>query len=310
MRAWLAVVVVVVLAALAVPARADTVTVGLFAWCRRRRFRRRPRGWNWRRRSATRSEARSAAPAFGKAPARAGDFQAAVKKGDVTIALVDAAYLASAGGNFTVASRRGDARRRVGARLATLVAHSADKIASLKGKHVLVPSIGGREADFLLNVLLGGEVGKDYFGKLEAAPDTASALAALGLGKADAAVVPASVDLPAGVVTVLKLPALSGPVLVTYGAVTAAQRATLRAQAALAFHGDATVGGFKAVATSNRSTPSRAGFSVPVSGGRSRCESRGAARGRRFGGRAGRSRGIERSPVTAFAIAPTPDTKK
>ena len=80
-----------------------------------------------------------------------------------------------------------------------IVARGAETIAQLKGKRVLVPSVGGRESDFVLNVLLGGEVGKDFFSKIEAAPDTASTLAALGLGKADAAVVPASVELPGGV---------------------------------------------------------------------------------------------------------------
>ncbi|HSN25527.1 MAG TPA: hypothetical protein VLT45_04555, partial [Kofleriaceae bacterium] len=70
------------------------------------------------------------------------------------------------------------------------------------------------ETDFVLNVLLAGEVAHDYFGKIETAPDTASTLAALGLGKADAAVVPAGVELPGSVVTVLALPPVSGPVLV------------------------------------------------------------------------------------------------
>ena len=71
-----------------------------------------------------------------------------------------------------------------------LVARGADKLDALKGKRVLVPGIGGRETELVLNVLLGGEVAKDFFAKIETAPDTVSALAALGLGKADAVVVP------------------------------------------------------------------------------------------------------------------------
>jgi hypothetical protein len=177
----------------------------------------------------------------GRNYARAGDFSAAVKKGDVTVALVDATYLATSGGNYAViaaAVRGGDTTHAW-----QLVARGADKIGQLKGKRILVPSIGGRETDFVVNVLLSGDIARDYFGKVEAAPDTASALAALGLGKADAAVVPAGVSLPGGTSVVLTLPTLPGPVLVAYGA-TAQQRQALAAAAA-SFSGDATIGGFR-----------------------------------------------------------------
>jgi hypothetical protein len=179
----------------------------------------------------------------GKVFARAGDFAAAVKSGDVTIALVDATYLAAAGGNYTVlagAVRGGDIQHGW-----QLVARNADKISALRGKRVLVPAIDGREVEFVVDVMFGGEINKDYFSKIEPAPDTASALAALGLGKADAAIVPAGVELPAGTSVVLTLPVLSGPVLVVYGN-PSAQRKTQLAAAAAAYHGDATVGGFRA----------------------------------------------------------------
>ncbi len=181
---------VLVALCLAVPARADTVTVGLFAPSAP--FPSTPARLELATKLGDALGSALGGSGVGKVFARAGDFQAAIKKGDVTVALVDAAYLANAGGTYTViaeATRGGESVHGW-----QLVARSADKLGALKGKHVLVPSIGGREPEFLLNVLLGGEVGKDYFGKLEAAPDTASALAALGLGKADAAVVPASVD--------------------------------------------------------------------------------------------------------------------
>jgi hypothetical protein len=276
-------------------ARADTLTVGLFAPTAP--FPSTPARLELASKLGDELGKALGAAGVGKVFARAGDFQAAVKKGDVTIALVDAAYLANAGGNYTViaeATRGGESAHGW-----QLVARNADKIAALKGKHVLIPSIGGRESDFLLNVLLGGEVGKDYFGKLEAAPDTASALAALGLGKADAAVVPASVDLPSGVVTVLKLPALSGPMLVAYGAVTPAQRATL-ASAAAAFHGDATVGGFRA-SDSGPVKAIAARFSVPVKRGPLAVPAARVVVGDLV---EGRTFTIERTPVTAFAIAP------
>ncbi|HSN28551.1 MAG TPA: PhnD/SsuA/transferrin family substrate-binding protein, partial [Kofleriaceae bacterium] len=162
-------------------ARAETVTVGLFA----------PsapfpstaaRVELASKLGAAISKALGGTAATGKVFARSGDFQSAVKKGDVQIALVDAVYLATAPGGYTVlasAVRGGDTQHRW-----QLVARGAEKLADLKGKRVLVPASGGRETDFVLDVLLAGEVARDYFGKIETAPDTASTLAALGLGKA------------------------------------------------------------------------------------------------------------------------------
>ncbi|MEO6773593.1 MAG: PhnD/SsuA/transferrin family substrate-binding protein [Kofleriaceae bacterium] len=174
----------------------------------------------------------------GKVFARAGDFASAVKSGEVTVALVDATYLATVGGSYTML---GDAVRGGETRHAwILVARGITKIADLRGKRVLVPAIGGREVDFVTNVLFGGEVGKDFFAKIVPAPDTASALAALGLGKADAAIVPSGVELPAGTTQLLELPALSGPVLVAYGTLSPARLAAL-VKAAVGFQGDATV---------------------------------------------------------------------
>jgi hypothetical protein len=233
----------------------------------------------------------------GKVFARAADFAAAVKRGEVGVALVDATYLAVAGGNYTVvaaAVRGGDTAHGW-----QLVARGADKLAGLRGKHVLVPAVGGRETDFVLDALLGGEVKRDYFGKIEAAPDTVSALAAVALGKADAAFVPTGVELPAGASVVLKLPSLSGPVLVAYSALTAQQRATI-ASAVASFHGDATVAGFRggdaeAVrGIAHRLVPpvKRGPLAVPAI--------------RLLVGDLveGRVTAIERTPATAFAVAP------
>jgi hypothetical protein len=235
--------------------------------------------------------------ASGKVFARAGDFASAVKKGDVQVALVDAAYLATAGGGYTViaaATSNGASEHRW-----QLVGRGVEKFADLKGKRVLVPAIGPRENEFVLDVLLGGEVAKDYFGKIESAPDTASALAALGLGKADAAVVPAGVELPASVVTVLALPAVEGQVLVAYGSVTAGQRSAI-ASAVASFAGDATVGGFKPAGADAVQSVARR-FSVPVKRGplavpAVRLLVGDLVEGRQFS--------IERTNATAFAIAP------
>lgn len=232
----------------------------------------------------------------GKVFARGGDFAAAVKKGEVTVALVDAAHLAVAGGTYTVvaaAVRGGDTRHRW-----QLVARGTNKLSGLRGKRVLVPGIGGRETEFVLNVLLGGEVTRSYFAKIETAPDTVSALAALGLGKADAAVVPAGVEIPAGTQVVLGLPELSGPVLVVYGG--SAQQRKAIAAAALAFRGDATVTSLRAAdADAVRQVARR--FTVPVKRGPLAVPAIRLLVGDLV---EGRTFAIERTPVTTFAGVP------
>jgi hypothetical protein len=233
----------------------------------------------------------------GKVFARGPDFAAAAKKGEVNVAVVDAAYLAVAGGNYTIlasAVRGGESVHSW-----QLVARGADKLSALKGKRVLVPAIGGRETELVLNVLLGGEVGKDYFAKIETAPDTVSALAALGLGKADAAIVPRGTELPSGAAVVLELPALSGPVLVAYGTVSAADKQAITA-AALTFKGDGTITGFKAAdADAVKSVARR--FTVPAKRGPLALPAMRLLVGDLV---EGRTFSIERTPVTAFAAKP------
>ena len=233
----------------------------------------------------------------GKVFARGADFAAAVRKGEVSIALVDAAHLAVAGGNYTViaaAIRGGDTTHGW-----QLVARGTDKLGALKGKRVLVPGIGGREGDFVLNALFGGEVPKDFFAKIETAPDTVSAIAALGLGKADAAIVPKGVDLPAGTNLVLELPTLSGPVLVTYASVTAQQRQTI-ANAIGSFKGDATVAGLRAADADAVKQLARR-FTVPAKRGPLAVPAIRLLVGDLV---EGRKLVIERTPVTAFAAKP------
>jgi hypothetical protein len=240
------------------------------------------------------------APGAGRVYARAADFAAAVKRGEVTLALVEPAYLASVAGSYTVIAASLNADAKVD-RAWHLVARAGANLADLEGKRVLVPSLGGREADFVWNVLLGGDVGRDFFAKIEAAPDMASALAALGLGKADAVVVPVAGELPPGTTELLRWPALPTPLLVAYGPVPLDQRNALR-EAARAFPGDATITGFHdadpdAVAgVARRLGPQvKVGpFLVPAA----RLVVGDLVEGRTFA--------IERTPATAFAIAPPP----
>lgn len=233
----------------------------------------------------------------GKVYGRAADFAAAVKKGEVTVALVDPAYLAGTGGHVVIAGAVQGAGGP--AQAWQVIARAGTRtVAELRGKRVLVPSNGGREADFVLNVLLGGAE-RDLFGKIEAAPDTASALAALGLGKADAAVVPAGVEPPAGMAQVIALPPLATPVLVAYGAVTAGRRAALE-RAAASFTGDATIAALQRTGDEGVRAIARR-FAAPVRRGALLVPSVRLPAGDLV---AGRAFAIERTPASAFAIAP------
>src|SRR5262249_17234383 len=149
-----AVKTLLVLVMMIATARADTLTVGVFA----------PSA-PFPSTAARVELASKLGDHFGKAVGATGagkvfprptGFSAAVKKGEIAIALVDATFLAATGGNFTVvaaAVRGGETQHGW-----QIVAKGNEKIGGLKGKRVLVPSVGGRETEFVLNVLLGGEV--------------------------------------------------------------------------------------------------------------------------------------------------------
>jgi hypothetical protein len=160
--------------------------------------------------------------ATGRVYARATDFAAAVTRGEIAVALVDASYLAATSGYTVLAT---SLRGGEPATAWQLVARGAARIVDLRGKRVAVPSSGGRDHQFVYGVLLGGELARDHFAKLELAPDTAAALGGLALGKVDAAFVPTGAALPAGVTVVLALPAIANPTLVAYGPAAARAQA-------------------------------------------------------------------------------------
>jgi hypothetical protein len=289
--------VIAIVIALTAIARADTLTVGLYAPTAP--FPSTSARVDLVSKLAEELGKATGQAASGKVFARASDFASAVRTGEITVALVDATYLAAAGGNYTViagADRGGETQH--GWQVVARSADKIDKFGALRGKRVLVPAIGGRETDFVVDALFGGEIDKSFFAKIEAAPDTASALAALGLGKAEAAIVPDGIELPQGTQVVLALPVMSGPLLVIYGG--AATKKTQLAAAATAFHGDATVAGFKPVdaeavhAIARRFAPvvKRGPLAVPAF--------------RVLVGDlvVGRTLTIERTPATAFVAAP------
>ena len=279
-----------VLLALAGTARADTITLGMFAPSAP--FPSTAARVELATRLGEHVGKAVGGTGSGRVYARAGDFAGAVKKGEVAVALVDAAFLAGTGGYTVIAASPSQTWQ--------LVVRGAQKIGDLRGRRVLVPANGGHETDFVLNVLLGGEVPRDFFAKIEAAPDTAAAVAALNLGKADAAVVPVGTDLPAGVTTLFSLPAVAGPALVTYGSLTATQRAQVVAALA-SWKGDATIASLapssgdpvRAITRRFSIAPKRGPFAVPGA--------------RLVVGELveGRTLAIERTPPTAFVVTPS-----
>ena len=180
--------------------------------------------------------------AVGRVYGKASDFVSALRKGDIDLAVVDATYLAASGGSYAVlavAVRGGDTRGGW-----DLVARgTVDSVLALKGKTVLVPSVGGREAAFFGEAMLGGELPADFF-KVEASPDVLSAIAALGLGKGEAAVVPSGLTLPAGTNRVVSLPAVSWPILIASPKASADVQARA-AERAPSFGGSGAISGFR-----------------------------------------------------------------
>lgn len=284
----------------AVPARAEPVTVGLFAPSAP--FPSTVSRVELARRLGSQLGPALGAAASGRVYARAADFAAAVRRGEVAIALVDPAYLAGTTGYAVLAVALHDGEP---ARAWQLVARGA-RLGELRGGRALVPSIGGRETDLVLNALLGGELGRDFFGRIEAAPDTASALAALALGKADAAVVPA-IELPQGTSVVVALPALSNPVLVAYRPMTAAQREAVLA-AAVGFAGDDTIGGLQPAGDDIVRTLARR-FAPPVRRSPFAVPAQRVAPAELVELVGNRPFAIERTPPTAFAIRISPSIR-
>lgn len=232
----------VAIAGTAVPARADTITVAVFAPAAP--FPGTPARVDFATRLAERVAGSLNVKGIGRVYGRARDFAAAVRKGDVQLAVVDATYLASVGGGYHVIAvglRGGNSA----APWQIVSRTGAGRVLDLRGRSVLVPSIGDREADFVLHAIFGGELPRGFFSRIDAAPDVLSAVTAVGLGKADAAVVPTGIELPAKVKPVAILASVSWPVLVAYGSLPERQR-NRAAAAAVAFKGDDAITGFRA----------------------------------------------------------------
>jgi hypothetical protein len=167
----------------------------------------------------------------GHAYARAADFTAAVRRGELAFAVVDAVYLAAIGSPYRILAVAGHAGASEAA-WEVVAAPAATKLLDLRGRSVVVPAIGARDDAFLTQVLLEGELGKEFFAKVAFAPDALSALAAVERGRADCAIVPSGGPLPAGLHHVATLRALSWPVLVALPGASGAAEVAAAASAA------------------------------------------------------------------------------
>jgi ABC-type amino acid transport substrate-binding protein len=130
-------------------------------------------------------------PATGKAFARAGDLEAAIKNKQVDFAVIDGVYLAERGVPYSVlatATSGGDTAPKW-----ALFSGDVSKVEELQGKKLSVATSGPRDPEFLSNALFDGELQvAKFFSTRQQAPDIASAVAAVTLHKADAVFAPES----------------------------------------------------------------------------------------------------------------------
>ncbi|HEY3352545.1 MAG TPA: hypothetical protein VGQ83_04805 [Polyangia bacterium] len=128
-------------------------------------------------------------PAKGVAFARAGDFEAAVKKGGIDFAIVDPVYLATRGGFKVIAQATSGGRTAVP--WALFVGGGISNVLGLQGKRLTYANASSRDLAFIEHALLESELSvAKFFGAKQGAPDVASAVAAVSLGKADAVLAP------------------------------------------------------------------------------------------------------------------------
>lgn len=184
------------------------------------------------------------AEVIGRVFARASDFVAALKRGELQFAVVDGPYAAALGLPYRALA----ATTRDGAAESpwSLVAGAGvNGVSDLRGRTLAVARTGAREAAFVSNVLLEGEVDAGYFGALTLTPDSLSAVTLVKLGRADAALVPDGVAIADGVRMIGRTRPVSWPMFV---ALPGATEATITAFATrVSSFGDGALPGMAAV---------------------------------------------------------------
>lgn len=193
----------------------------------------------------------------GRVFADATSFAAAVNRGDVQFAVIDAPYAAARGLPYRVLASAVRDNATAGGWM--LVAKpGVSGLVDLRGKTLALPRVGVRAASFVANVLFEGEVGLRYFGALTLAPDAHSAVTLVGLGRAAAAVVPEGVALSRGVRKLVSLRRIGWPMFVAMRNAGASLRAAF-GRRVLSFSGRNIFAGF-ATATAASYQALRASF--------------------------------------------------
>ena len=120
--------------------------------------------------------------------AKPGDFEAQVKKGAVDLAVVDVVYAAERG-NYTVlaiATAAGETSLHWG-----LYSHETQgNILDMAGKRLAWVSPSGKDANYVGNILLYGELKSSFFQLRPAAPDMTAAVSEVVLRRADCVFAP------------------------------------------------------------------------------------------------------------------------
>lgn len=165
--------------------------------------------------------------------ARRLDFEAAVRDGTIALALVDASYLAllKTRSTATVVAAGPDVQWRL------VASKRYTSVSELRGKRLILAN-GGLENE-LAEGLFDGEA-RRFFQSITQAQDSASAVAALGLGKADAALVPmfAAQRLSDELTVLVELGQLPGLLLVAFPSILDPARQRV-ADSIEGFRGDA-----------------------------------------------------------------------
>jgi ABC-type amino acid transport substrate-binding protein len=176
-----------------------------------------------------------------KAFAHASDFEAALKRGQVDFAVVDAVYLAERGAPWPVlaiATAGGDTASRW-----SLFSTETGGVLDLKGKRLAYAATSARDAQFVDNALLEGELAKPFSAR-QPAPDASSAVAAVSLHRADCVFAPDA--LGHGLRRVFDAGKIPNPALVAVKPGLSAEVVEKVKRAALAHGGSGAYDGWKA----------------------------------------------------------------
>ena len=147
-------------------------------------------------------------PTKGVAFKNAGDFEAAVKRGGVDFAIVDAVYLAARGGFKVIATAKTGGR--TSQPWALFVGGGVANVVGLRGKRLVYATASSRDLAFVEHALLDSELSvSKFFSARQGAPDIASAVASVSLGRADAVLAP--IDKGKGLKKVFEAAAVPNP---------------------------------------------------------------------------------------------------